>query len=467
MTSLVFLSLFFTLSLDGVNSDLFVVLLQGSQVLTSLGELSLFHTLTDVVVNESSLGVHQVELVVQSGPGLGDGGGVAQHAHSSLHLSQVTSGHNGGWLVVDTDLETGWAPVDELDGPLGLDCGDGGVDILGHNVSSVQQAAGHVLAVSGVTFHHLVGGLEASVGDLSHGQLLVVGLLSRDDWGIGGQREVDTGVGHQVGLELSEIHVQGTIKSQRSSDGGHNLANQSVQVGVGGSLNVQVSSADVVDGFVVDHESTVGVLQSGVSGQDGVVGLNHGGGDLGSWVDGELQLGLLTVVYGQTFHQEGGETRSSATTEGVEDEETLQTGTLVSELSDSVQDQVDQLLSYGVVTSGVVVGGILLAGDQLLGVEQLSVGASSDLIDHSGLQIYEHGSGHVFASASLAEKGVEGVIATSDGLVTGHLAIGLDSVLQTVQLPAGITDLDTGLSDVYRDTFPLLTNNIIYLNKKS
>ena len=27
-----------------------------------------------------------------------------------------------------------------------------------------------------VTFHHLVGGLEAGVGDLSNGQLLVVGL---------------------------------------------------------------------------------------------------------------------------------------------------------------------------------------------------------------------------------------------------------------------------------------------------
>merc|ERR1740139_1843105 len=33
--------------------------------------------------------------------------------------------------TVDSALETGRAPVDELDGPLGLDGGDGGVDILG------------------------------------------------------------------------------------------------------------------------------------------------------------------------------------------------------------------------------------------------------------------------------------------------------------------------------------------------
>ena len=61
----------------------------------------------------------------------------------------------------------------------------------------------------------------------------------------------------------------------------------------------------------------------------------------------------------------------------------------------------------------------------------------------------------MLSSASLAEEGVEGVVATSDGLVTGHLAIRLDSVLKAVQLPAGVTDLGSGLSDVYGDTFTL------------
>ena len=64
----------------------------------------------------------------------------------------------------------------------------------------------------------------------------------------------------------------------------------------------------------------------------------------------------------------------------------------------------------------------------------------------------------MLSSASLAEEGVEGVVATSDGLVTGHLAIRLDSVLQAVQLPAGVSDLDSGLADVDRDTLTLEKN---------
>ncbi len=44
-----------------------------------------------------------------------------------------------------THLETGGAPVHELDGPLGLDGGDGGIHVLGHHVTAVQHAASHVL----------------------------------------------------------------------------------------------------------------------------------------------------------------------------------------------------------------------------------------------------------------------------------------------------------------------------------
>ena len=81
-------------------------------------------------------------------------------------------------------------------------------------------------------------------------------------------------------------------------------------------------------------------------------------------------------------------------------------------------------------------------------MEELSVGASADLIDDGGLEIEEDGSWDVLASTSLGEEGVESVVATTDGLVGWHLTIWLDSVLEAEELPAGVTDLDTSLSDV-------------------
>jgi len=75
-------------------------------------------------VDEGSLGVHEVELVVESGEDFGDGGGVGNHADGSHDFGEVTSGDDGGRLVVDSDLESGGAPVDESDGSLGFDGGD-------------------------------------------------------------------------------------------------------------------------------------------------------------------------------------------------------------------------------------------------------------------------------------------------------------------------------------------------------
>ena len=79
---------------------------------------------------------------------------------------------------------------------------------------------------------------------------------------------MNSGVRHQVGLEFSQIHIERSVKSQRGCDGGYNLAHDSVQVSVAGSLDSQVSAADVIDCLVVDHKGTVRVLEGGMGGQD-------------------------------------------------------------------------------------------------------------------------------------------------------------------------------------------------------
>jgi hypothetical protein len=231
------------------------------------------------------------------------------------------------------------------------------------------------------------------------------------------------------------------------------LSDESVQVGVGGSLNVEISSADIIDGLVIEHDGDISVFEEGVSGEDGVVGFDNSGGDLRGWVDGESELGFFTVIDGKSLEEEGSETGTGSTTDGVEDEETLETSALIGELSNSVEAEIDDLTSDGVMSSGEVVSGIFLSGDELLGVEKLSVGSGSDLIDNGGLKIEEDGSGNVLTGTSLGEEGVESVVTTSDGLIGRHLTVRLDSVLEAIKLPAGVTNLDTGLTDVNGNNF--------------
>jgi len=444
---------FFGFTFGGIDTDFFIILFEGSEIFSGFGEFTFFHTFTDVPMDEGSLGVHKIELMIKSGEDFGDGSRVGNHADGSHNLGQVTTWNDSWWLVVDTALETGWAPIDELDGSLGLDGGNSGVDILRDDITSVHQTASHILSVSWIALNHHRGWLEDGVGDFSNGQLFVVGLFSRDDWSIRGKHEMDSWVWHQVGLEFSDIDVKGTIESQRGGKGRDGLGDQSVQVGVGWSLNVQLSSADIVDSFVIEHDGDISVLQKRVSGQDRVVWLNNSGGDLWGWVDGETELRLLAVIDGKSFEEEGTETGTATTTDGLEDQETLETSTVVSELSDSVQAQIDDFTSNGVVTSGEIVGGIFLTGDQLFWMEQLSVGTGSDFVNNSWFQIEEDTSWDVLAGTGFREEGVEGIITTTDGLVRWHLTVRLDTVFEAEELPTGVTNLATSLTDVDRNNF--------------
>jgi hypothetical protein len=137
----------------------------------------------------------------------------------------------------------------------------------------------------------------------------------------------------------------------------------------------------------------------------------------------------------------------------VENKESLKSGTLIGELSDSVEDQVHNFFTNGVVTPGVVIGGIFFTGDKLFWAKELSVSARSDLVDNGWLQINENGSWNVFTRTSLREKGVETVVAAANGFIAWHLSVWLDTVLEAVELPTSVSDLNSGLADVDRDAF--------------
>ena len=59
----------------------------------------------------------------------------------------------------------------------------------------------------------------------------------------------------------------------------------------------------------------------------------------------KFQLGLFAVILGQSLEKEGTETGTGSSTEGVEDEESLQSRASIRESSKSVENGVDQLFS--------------------------------------------------------------------------------------------------------------------------
>ena len=131
----------------------------------------------------------------------------------------------------------------------------------------------------------------------------------------------------------------------------------------------------------------------------------------------------------------------------------LESGTGIGKLTDPVEDGVDDFLSDGVMATSVVVGSIFLAADDLFGVVQLRVLSSPDFVTNGRFQVDEDGTGDMLSGRRFGKERVERVVGLSDRLVGRHVAIRVDVMLEAVQLPAVVTDLDTGLAEVDGDTF--------------
>ena len=110
---------------------------------------------------------------------------------------------------------------------------------------------------------------------------------------------------------------------------------------------------------------------------------------------------------------------------------------------------VDNLLSDCVVTTSIVVGSILLSTDDLLGVIKLAECSTSDLVTHGWFKINVDSTGNVLARSRFTEEGAVGIInSTAGGLGRSHCTVGVDAMLQAVQLPAAVTSLDTSLAEM-------------------
>ena len=95
------------------------------------------------------------------------------------------------------------------------------------------------------------------------------------------------------------------------------------------------------------------MLEGGVGGQNGVVWLNDGVRHRWCGVYREFELRLLAIVRRETLQHKSTETGASSTTKGVEDEEALETITVVCKAADLVHDGVDLLLADRVVSTGI------------------------------------------------------------------------------------------------------------------
>ena len=80
--------------------------------------------------------------------------------------------------------------------------------------------------------------------------------------------------------------------------------------------------------------------------------------------------------------------------------------------------------------------------------KKINIDTRKILTNHGGFKVYKHSPGHMFPGPGLAEKRIERIVSTSNSFVARHLTVGLNPVFKAIEFPAGIADLNPGLTNV-------------------
>jgi len=262
---------------------------------------------------------------------------------------------------------------------------------------------------------------------------------------------METGEGDKVDSELSQVRVELTWESEAAGDTRDSGGDEMVKITVGGGGELKGSEADIVKGFVVNAHDLIGVLDELMDREGGVVGLNDGIGDLGGWHDGESGHDSVGVLFSDLGDEEGSHAGSGTTTEGVGDLESLEAIAALSFLSDDIEDGVDELGTFGVVTLGPVVTGTGLSENEVVGSEELTEGSGSDGVHGSWLKIHEDSAGNVTATSSFVIVDVDSLELEIGVTVVG--TGGVNSVFVRDDFPELGTDLVTALASLDVDDF--------------
>ena len=226
-----------------------------------------------------------------------------------------------------------------------------------------------------------------------------------------------------------------------------------VQVTISGGSELEGSEADIVEGFVVDTEGLVGVLNELMDGKSGVVRLDNGVGDLGRGDNGESGHHTVGELLTNLGDEERTHTGTGTTTERVGDLETLEAVTALGLMTDDIEDLVDKLGTLSVVTLGPVVSSTGLAEDEVVWPEKTSQWTRSDRVHGTGLEVDENSTGNVLVRAYLIVVDVDAgeLVIAGANVVT----VVVDSVLVREHLPELGTDLVTTLTSLKVDCWEL------------
>mmetsp|Transcript_6982 Transcript_6982/g.11591 ORF Transcript_6982/g.11591 Transcript_6982/m.11591 type:complete len:399 (-) Transcript_6982:117-1313(-) len=394
-------------------------------------------------MKESLAAEHDSKHVRHTLPCFLDGGGVTNKDRGHLE----TDWRN----VTDGRLEVVWDPLDKVRGILADHLEHLVVNFLAGHLSAEHHRASEVASVTRVGGTHHVLGIESLLSELRNSKNTVVLRLSGGERSETNEEEMETWEWNHVDSQFSEIAVELSRETERAGGSSDGIRNEVVQVTVTWVSQLESTEADIVKGFVIKSKALVSVLNQLVDGESSVVRLNNSVRDLWGGNDTISAHDTIRVLLADLRNEKGSHTRTSSSSHGVRDLETLKHITRFGLLSDNIHDGINELSSLSVVTLGPVISSSRLSENKVIRAEELSERSRTDGIHGTRLKIGQNSTWNVTTSLSFVEIDVDAL--ELKRIVSFVSSGGTDTVLGRHDLPELGTNLVTTLTGLKMNDF--------------
>lgn len=209
-----------------------------------------------------------------------------------------------------------------------------------------------VSSLSWIGSSHHVLGIKHLLSELRNTQGTELVASTRCQGSETNHEEVQTREGDHVDCKFSEIRVELTGEAETGGDARHDGRDKMVKISICGSIEFKSTNADIVQGFIVNTEGLIGVLDEllhvntalkgvYVDGEGGVIRFDDSIGDLWRWNDGKCCHHSIGVFFANFADQESTHTSTGTSAERVCYLETLETVTSLGFASNNIQNLVN------------------------------------------------------------------------------------------------------------------------------
>jgi hypothetical protein len=168
-----------------------------------------------------------------------------------------------------------------------------------------------------------------------------------------------------------------------------------VKITISWSGQFKGSEANIVQGFIINDHAFISIFNQLMDGQGGIVGFDNCIRYFRGRDDGKGLHNSVRIFFSNFGDQKGTHTRSSTTTQGVGDLETLEAIASFSFFSDDIEYGVDEFGTFSVVTFSPVVSCSSLSENKVVRSEELTEWSSSNGVHGSWHKIHEYSSWNI------------------------------------------------------------------------